>query len=287
MSISGQNLTIVIVTLKSQKVIDDCIESIDKNIPIIVVENSNDTDFKKKIENKYSNVKCILSNKNLGMGSANNIGIMSSGTDFVYIVNPDTVLEKDALKQIFLASNKIKDFSILSPICSDFNFPNYKKAQVDNSSEPFKVESIDGFSMLFNKKKFGDNVYFDENFFMYLENDDICKRVIDKGGSLYIIPSAKINHGGAKAVDSKFIKEVELSRNWHWVWSKFYFNKKHFSYLKAINVCMLSYFSSIVKMFFYFLIRNDFKRKIYFNRASGFHNAMRGKPSWYRPNLED
>ena len=119
------------------------------------------------------------------------------------------------------------------------------------------------------------------------KNDDICKRVIDKGGSLYIIPSAKINHGGAKAVDSKFIKEVELSRNWHWVWSKFYFNKKHFSYLKAINVCMLSYFSSIVKMFFYFLIRNDFKRKIYFNRASGFHNAMRGKPSWYRPNLED
>ena len=287
MSISGQNLTIVIVTLKSQKVIDDCIESLDKNIPIIVVENSNDEDFKNKIEKKYSNVKCILSNKNLGMGAGNNIGIKSSNTDFVYIINPDTVLEKDAINQIFLASNQIKDFSILSPICSDINFPNYKKAQLENTSKPFKVESIDGFSMLFNKEKFKDNIYFDENFFMYLENDDICKRVIDKGGSLYIIPKAKIKHGGAKAVDSKFIEEVELSRNWHWVWSKFYFNKKHSSYLKAFNVCLLSYISSIFKLFFYFLTRNDFKKKIYFNRASGFYNAFFGKPSWYRPSLKD
>ena len=45
--------------------------------------------------------------------------------------------------------------------------------------------------------------------------------------------------------------------------------------------------SSILKFTFYFLINNKIKKKIYFNRASGFVNAILGKPSWYRPNLED
>ena len=81
--------------------------------------------------------------------------------------------------------------------------------------------------MLLNKNKFKDNIYFDENFFLYLENNDLCMRVKRAGGSIYIVPTAKINHGGAKTLDSKYQKEVEFSRNWHWVWSKFYFNKKN------------------------------------------------------------
>ena len=56
MSISGQNLTIVIVTLKSENIIDQCIESIDKNIPIIVVENSDNQQFKQNIESKNKSI---------------------------------------------------------------------------------------------------------------------------------------------------------------------------------------------------------------------------------------
>ena len=48
-----------------------------------------------------------------------------------------------------------------------------------------------------------------------------------KGGKLFIILKSKIHHLGAQAVDDKYSKEVELLRNWHWMWSKFYFNKKH------------------------------------------------------------
>ena len=83
MSISGQNLSIVIVTLKSEKVIDKCINSIGQNLPIIVVENSNNHKFKHDLESKYQNLKCILSGSNLGMGAGNNIGIKSSKTDYV------------------------------------------------------------------------------------------------------------------------------------------------------------------------------------------------------------
>ena len=161
------------------------------------------------------------------------------------------------------------------------------KKKIEIGNFPFKVDYIDGFAMLLNKKNFKSNLFFDENIFMYLENDDLCLRVKNEGGSIFVIPSAKINHTGAQTVDVKYKNEVELSRNWHWVWSKFYFNKKHFGFSQAIKENLLSYFSALFKFLFYLLINNKFKRKIYFNRASGFYNAFFGKPSWYRPSLKD
>ena len=162
-----------------------------------------------------------------------------------------------------------------------------KKKKFEKTNFPFKVDYVDGFAMLLNKKKFKNSVYFDENFFLYLENNDLCLRANKEGGSVFVVPSAKINHGGGKAVDKKHKDEVELSRNWHWVWSKFYFNKKHFGFFKANRECLLTYFSSLLKILFYLLTNNNFKKKTYFCRASGFYNAFLGKSSWYRPNLND
>ena len=288
MSISRQNLTIIIVTLKSENIIHKCIESIDQNIPIIIVENSSNQEFKNDLESKYQNLKCILSGSNLGMGAANNIGIKSAKTEYVFILNPDVTLEKNALTQIFLDSRQLKDFTILSPINSDLNYPNYKGKKKDvEENFPFQVDYIDGFSMLLNKNKFSDEVYFDENFFLYLENNDLCLKVNREGGSVFVIPSAKVNHRGSKTVDSKYKDEVEFSRNWHWIWSKFYFNKKNFSFFKAIKECLPSYISSLLRFLFYTLINNSFKKKIYSNRASGFYNALIGKSSWYRPKIDN
>mgnify|MGYP001395509998 FL=1 len=299
MSISRQNLSIVIVTFKSNDVIHDCIKSIDEEIQIIIVDNSNDIDFKKKIENTYKNVKCILSSENLGMGRGNNLGIQSSSTDFVLILNPDVILEKNSINELINASKKFLNFSVLAPISSDPKYPNYKHLnnikQSNEKDSPFKVKSVDGFAMLINKKKINqifdsENYkkefhYFDENFFMYLENDDLCKRIIDKKGEIYVVPTSKINHLGAKAVDHKYKNEIEFSRNWHWVWSKFYFQKKHFSYPRAFIFGLPKFFSSILKYLLYFIINNTNKKKIYLNRSLGFYNAAIGKKSWYRPNI--
>ena len=65
MSISRQNLSIVIVALRSEKVIHECIKSIDQNIPIIIVENSNNHKLKEDLESQYKNLKCIIAEKNL------------------------------------------------------------------------------------------------------------------------------------------------------------------------------------------------------------------------------
>ena len=67
MSITRQNLSVIIVSYKSEYVIENCINSIDNQIEIIVIDNSNNEDLKKKIEAKYKNVKCIFSKKNLNI----------------------------------------------------------------------------------------------------------------------------------------------------------------------------------------------------------------------------
>ena len=69
MSITGQNLSIVIVTLRSEKVIFECLDSINLEIPVFIIENSSNFEFKNLLEKKYKNVKCILTEKNLGMGT--------------------------------------------------------------------------------------------------------------------------------------------------------------------------------------------------------------------------
>ena len=299
MSITGQNLSIVIVTLKSENVIFECLDSIDPKIPVFIIENSNNYEFKNLIEKKYNNVKCTLTYENLGMGSGNNVGIKLVKTEYVLILNPDVVLEHNALEELMVSSTNYENFAILSPISVNAKYPNYKLYPGDNFNKQdnslIRVMSVDGYAMLFNKKiineilekesKNKDLNYFDENFFMYLENDDLCKRLKDMNEKIFIVPNAKINHLGAKAVNSKFKNEIELSRNWHWIWSKFYFNKKHFGYLKAFINGFPKFISSIIKYLFYFLINNKEKKIKYFNRASGFFNAATGKSSWYRPNI--
>ena len=293
MSISRQNLTVIIVTFKSENVVHNCIQSIGSDIKILIIDNSNSKEFKENLENKYKNVTCILSEKNSGMGAGNNLGIKKIKTDFVFILNPDIVLEPNSIDMLIEESKKLQSFGIISPIEVNEDYPNYKL--IDNSkkntdtNEPLKVKSVDGYSMLINLKRLNqiDNFYyFDENFFMYLENDDLCKRLNKKNENVYIIPKSKIKHLGGQAVNDKYKTEIELSRNWHWVWSKFYFNKKHYGYIFALLNGLPNFISSILKFIFY-LILNSKKKNIYLNRSMGFINAILGKSSSYRPKIND
>ena len=278
----------------SENVIHDCISSIPKDIKIVVVDNSNNKSFKNEIEKKYNNVRCILSENNIGMGAGNNYGLSEIDTDFGFILNPDVLLKDETIDEIIRASKKIDTFSIISPIMENENYPNYKLSEEDDftnkKDEPFKVKSVDGFAMLLNLSRlnklenFRNKKYFDENIFLYLENDDLCKRVIENNENIYIIPKSKIKHLGAKAVDKKYEYQIELSRNWHWVWSKFYYNKKHYSYLNAFfKVCPI-FISATFKMLIYFFI-NKKKKEIYIYRMLGFLNAAVGKKSFYRPKI--
>ena len=290
MSITRQNLSVIIVSYKSDHVIENCINSIDSEIEIIVIDNSNNDQFKKKIETKYKNVKCILSEENLGMGGGNNLGIKNVNKDFALILNPDVSLANNSMNEIFVASKEIDNFGIISPISNKDEYPNYvlKKGHNFDPEKPFKVKSVDGYAMLLNLKqlkKIEDFNFFDENFFLYLENEDLCKRLIEKNEDIYIIPKSKISHLGGKAVDPKYKDQIEYLRNWHWMWSKFYFNRKHYGYFIALLKVLKNFISAKIKFFYYLITFNTFKRKIYQMRLLGLISSMRGKNSYYRANL--
>ena len=104
--------------------------------------------------------------------------------------------------------------------------------------------------------------YFDENFFMYLENDDLCKRIVDAQEYIYVSFKSKIKHLGGKAVSSEYKNEVEFARNWHWIWSKFYFNKKHYGYIIAFLKGFPKFLSSLFKYIFYFLVQKEIKKNL-------------------------
>jgi N-acetylglucosaminyl-diphospho-decaprenol L-rhamnosyltransferase len=287
MTLSLNNLTFIIVTFKSDHIINECIKSLPKDSNIIIIENSNNRELKKKLEVKYSKIN-VITQENSGMGSANNKGIKLCKTDYAFVINPDVKFYENTMQELIALSSKYNDYSILAPISDDTKYPNYKikNKKIKNDDPDFlNVDSVDGYAMLINKKKFSDNIYFDENFFLYLENDDLCLRKKKENNKIYIAKKAKIHHLGGKSHSINHEKEIEFSRNWHWMWSKFYFNKKHYGYPKALLKSLPTLITSIIKFFYYFLICNKFKRKIYVMRFLGLINSMFGKKSWYRPQI--
>ena len=279
---SYDKITVVINTFNSEDKIRQCINSIDMSVQIIIIENSNNLTFKDEIEKEFSNVNCFLSGQNLGYAKGNNFGLSKVKSDYALILNPDAFLEKDTLDRLLSTSNKFKDFSIIGPAKQD-EFSNTEGN--DDKDDVFKVNTLKGFAMFLNLKQFEDIGFFDENFFIYLEEIDLCKRLLKKNKKIYLDKKVLINHLGGSSHNEKINFEMELSRNWHWMWSTFYYNKKHFGFINSLIKVSRKFFSSFIKMIFFTIIFENKKRKIYFQRLSGLFNSIIGKKSWYRPKI--
>jgi len=275
-------ITIGIVSFKSEKVIFNCLKSIKKIKKIIILDNSNDVRLKTLIKKKYPSIKFLLSKKNLGYGSGNNLIIKKAKTPYVFILSPDVILAKNCEKNLLKVVRNLKtNFSILSPISKknnyDFNIAsNYKKAT-------FEVEFVKGFAMLLNKKKIIKVGLFDENIFLYLEEIDLCRRVKQANQKIFITKEAKVTHLGAKS--SNIGDEFEKCRNWHWMWSQFYFNKKVSNYFLAILKFLPKIFFLTLKVIFFYIVFNKYKSINSKMRLLGLLNSVIGNSSWYRPKI--
>ena len=274
-----KDLSIVITTFKSENKIYSCLDTLPKKIRIIVVENSNNEKFKKELNIKYPHVECILMGKNQGYSVANNFGLLQVKTKYALVLNPDTKMDKNALTNFLNTAYSHPDFWLIGP------GNGQSKAVKSNSKKVFEVDNLKGFAMFFNIGKF-NNKFFDENYFLYFEEIDLCKNVKINEGKIFLDSSIIIYHEGASSVDKKFITELEKNRNWHWMWSTFYFHKKYKGFLTALIIIFPKLVSSLSKTIFYFLIFNKRKKEIYLNRLSGIINSIAGNKSWYRPTID-
>ncbi len=272
-----KDITFVIVTFKSENIIFDCIDLLPGDSKKIIIENSNNLDLKNSLEKKYENLSCLLMSKNLGYGKGNNIGINQSQTENVFILNPDTRFKNSDLKK-FLNIVKNENYAIAAPtLLKD-------KGVFKNKDNIKEVEFVKGFAMLLNKKYLRNN-YFDENFFLYHEEIDLCKRVKNDGGRILLV-NTPIIHYGTLSHGERNNLEMEKSRNWHWMWSKFYYKKKHYGYLIGLWSTLPNFLSSLLKFLFYSLTKNIDKKNIYEMRFLGLLNSYLLKKSHHRPNLE-
>ena len=276
-----KNITFVIVSFRSSHIIEKCIKSINPKIKIIIVENSNNIEVKDYLENKFLNVQVIIAKKNLGYGKGNNLGISKVDTQYAFILNPDAILEENSLEKFYKAQIFLKDdFTILAPNLLN-NYGYFLNSNKNINKEILEVDYVKGFAMLINLKKIHPKDLFDENFFLFLEEIDLCKRIKQSGGKIFVIQNSKIHHLGKQA--SENILNIELCRNWHWMWSLFYYNYKHFGIITAYRVAIIRFFSSIFKLFFSFVFFNKKKILIHYYRINGLFNAFLRRPSWLRP----
>ena len=281
MSNFEKNITFVIVSFKSSHIIEKCIQSINSNIKIIVVENSENVVVKKYLENKFSNVEVIITNQNLGYGKGNNFGISKVKTQYAFILNPDAILEKNCLSELSKAQINLKDdFTILAPNLSN-NYGYFSSQKNNLQNEILEVDYVKGFAILINLKKINFDKIFDENFFLFLEEIDLCKRIKNLGGKIFVAMNSKVKHSGKQA--SEYSLNIELCRNWHWMWSLFYYNYKHFGILTAYKITISKFLSSIFKLFFSLMIFNKKKFLIHYYRLNGLFNAFLKRPAWLRP----
>ena len=276
-----KNITFVIVSFKSSHIIEKCIQSINSNIKIIVVENSDNVVVKKHLENKFSNVEVIITKQNLGYGKGNNFGISKVKTQYAFILNPDTILEKNCLSELSKAQINLKDdFTILAPNLSN-NYGYFSSQKNNLQNEILEVDYVKGFAILINLKKINFDKIFDENFFLFLEEIDLCKRIKNSGGKIFVAMNSKVKHSGKQA--SEYSLNIELCRNWHWMWSLFYYNYKHFGVLVAYKATISKFFSSIFKLFVALVFFNKKLFLIHYYRLNGLFNAFLKKPAWFRP----
>ena len=294
-----KKITVIVVTYKTKKnIIYRCLKSIDKNINILLVENSKNFDNKNYFVKKFKNLKVFCSGSNLGYGNGNNFGLKKVKTPYALILNPDASCVGNFFKNLDKILKKVTNFHLIGCYNStnQKEFPagyfnahkdiafnkNVKSKKIKSLT---KVDWVKGYSLVVNIKKFKNLNIFDKNYFLYLEEIDLCKSIQNKSGNIYFSKDLKINHLGAKGSTARSYqekKDINNLRNWHYMWSSFYFYKKNYSYLYALKKMFGKFIRSLIKVIFFSLTFQNQKKTKYLYRFLGIVSAMIGFKSNFR-----
>jgi N-acetylglucosaminyl-diphospho-decaprenol L-rhamnosyltransferase len=279
------NLTIFFVSYYSKKSISQIIKKINPKIKILIVDNANERGLRKYFNHKFKNVKIISSKFNGGQTGGINIGLKNIKTKYCIYMDSDIDFENSIIKTFYKIANRIKDFIILAPQHEKSKYPEEFFSKKKNIFRNFYLMKIvHGHFLFFNMDNVKKNGLYDEKIFLYFDETDYCLRAYKKGLKIYLIPDIKVNHQGGKSVYLKNKLEIEANKHWHLAWSNFYYHKKNYGYLTAIDKTYHIFLKSIFKFFIYSLF-NKRKRVIYFNQCFGLLCSYLGLKSFRRVKL--
>lgn len=271
-------VSIIIVNYKVEDELIACISSILKSKPkvsfeIIVVDNNEEEgNFRAKLEEKFNQVRYIKSQRNLGYSGGNNLGAKYAFGNYLFFLNPDTTIFPDAVDSLFEFFKNKENAGIVAPllfktdkdvyssqgsrelgllqgivVLSFLNklFPDNpiskKYSLYDWDKKNIKeVDVVPGTAFMIRRSLFNKIKGFDEHFFLFFEEFDLCKRVKKLGYSIFILPRAKIKHiwGASTSKSNLNIKNIFKK-------SRFYYFKKHYGLISAYLVELFASVSRI------------------------------------------
>ncbi|MBM3708676.1 MAG: glycosyltransferase family 2 protein [Actinobacteria bacterium] len=251
MSLSGfYKISIIVVSFNSLDLLKDCLNSLFDNplsnsFEVLVVDNASKDGSAEMVKRNFQRVRLIENNINIGFAAANNLAIKSSQSEYILLINSDCQVYNDSLDNMVSFISENENIGIVGPkiINSDGSiqfscrrFPSifdagmhtlltniipdnpfskrYKLIDIKRD-EPFEVDWVSGSCMLIRRKALADTGYMDENYFMYVEDIDICYQMWEKGWKVFYCPYAEILHhvggsteGGAVSASVRMQKSV-------------------------------------------------------------------------------
>jgi N-acetylglucosaminyl-diphospho-decaprenol L-rhamnosyltransferase len=268
-----KSLTIIIVTFNSSEVIGKCLENLDADkYDILVIDNASSDDTCKIVENSFPKVEIIRNDKNLGYGRANNIGLRQANTDFALILNPDAFIFEEDIKICLDLLKKNQDIAL----ANTKTFQNIDQSNAAKLQEPL-IQNINfsfGGVLFMNMSIFRKIGFFDENFFMFAEDNELSDRAIKNGYRNVIINAAKSFHSGGGS--SKKNLRNTYRRFWHLGWSKSKYKQAKKGKLQTIRITARLTIIYFCEGIFYLLVGNINKSVGKFAFASGCFSFLIG-----------
>ncbi len=195
-------ITVIVVTFNSKHCIQE-LSSVLKNIPhLIIVDNASDDQTLALVESDIPQAIRVANLKNLGFGAANNQALKLVKTPYAFLLNPDCSISIEILESLYHWAEIYSDAAIIAPQLLKSNgekdvsyrWPrSYWNSKGLAAEGPCCVGFTSGAALFLNLKN-SKNLYFDESFFLYFEDDDICQRVFEEKSQIIVIPEIQLIH---------------------------------------------------------------------------------------------
>lgn len=298
MSKKNKEIHLIILNWNGFQDTFECLTSVQKmrneNIKITVVDNGSTEDDYNKLFSHFPDINLIRSDKNLGFSGGNNLGIkyaLDNNSDFILLLNNDTIVEPDFLEPLLKIFEDEENVGIVSPQINYYNEPKKiwseggyiskirgsgfaysDKIKCDSKIEYGKKDFVSGCCMLIKKDVFQKIGLFDENYFLYLEDADLCVRTTKSGFNIFISNKSRIYHKVSKSTTNKF-SELPL---YYVTRNRLFFIKKNYPKFTLLTLSYL-FFTMIIKSFFWIINGSKSNVQVVIKSFSDFFKNKMGK----------
>ena len=261
MKLTQIDLSIIIISYQSYDVINQNFSSlIDSGyFRICIVDNASPDQSAKRLIKRFPHIHLIALEENIGYGCAANRALVKVTTPYALLLNPDITFEINALENLVKYAKDSSDFAIMAPTTNTTSI----------GSNPLQsVDWVSGSAILFHMQNMSQIGFFDENIFLYFEETDLCKRIIQAGEKIILCSDVFFTHQSDQS--STPSKSVNKIKHWHYGWSRCYYFKKH-----RLNMKRRHPFLQLIQYILKFCIAVNLQKKIkYFYRAQGAINYI-------------